>query len=410
LFINFIMSILGNDLQSLLKNGSGNQQTSNQAYLVDSSIVSSLLSQQQQQQQQAFLSSSSFALNPFLANAIQNMSSFHERVANVSSFPSARAPVVANLPPLPTNLPGPLGLTSLGRHTSLGRQTSLGLFRGISIGSVGSVITDDAAQSSAVPTNQLLQEQHQSLRERMKQLHSLLGETEKVAAATSAPVASVTVPTTVGSAPLKRSWEEPSSADLQITEEAQWEDPTPKRRRMSGSSMDSSSSGNNNRFKTYQTEQWSEKFEDLMQFRNKQGHCCVPHAFQENPSLARWVKRQRYQYKLFISGDPASTLTQERIDVLERIGFVWDSHSAAWETRYAELADFLRMNGHTNVPSRYENSQLATWVKCQRRQYKMRKEIGLSIDQKKKTLLSDARIQRLEALGFEWELRTRKSD
>jgi hypothetical protein len=40
----------------------------------------------------------------------------------------------------------------------------------------------------------------------------------------------------------------------------------------------------------------------------------------------------------------------------------------------------------------------------------MRKEIGLSIDQKKKTLLSDARIQRLEALGFEWELRTRKSD
>jgi hypothetical protein len=244
----------------------------------------------------------------------------------------------------------------------------------------------------------------------MKQLHSLLGETEKVAAATSAPVASVTVPTTVGSAPLKRSWEEPSSADLQITEEAQWEDPTPKRRRMSGSSMDSSSSGNNNRFKTYQTEQWSEKFEDLMQFRNKQGHCCVPHAFQENPSLARWVKRQRYQYKLFISGDPASTLTQERIDVLERIGFVWDSHSAAWETRYAELADFLRMNGHTNVPSRYENSQLATWVKCQRRQYKMRKEIGLSIDQKKKTLLSDARIQRLEALGFEWELRTRKSD
>jgi len=152
------------------------------------------------------------------------------------------------------------------------------------------------------------------------------------------------------------------------------------------------------RFRDYQSKQWSEKFGELMDFKKERGHCCVPHTFKENPPLARWVKRQRYQYKLKNERKP-STMTDERIIALERMGFVWDSHGAAWEERWSELRDYQGSMGHCNVPSNYNsNPQLATWVKCQRRQYK------LFWDGKPSNMTLE-RISKLETLGFEWELR-----
>lgn len=152
------------------------------------------------------------------------------------------------------------------------------------------------------------------------------------------------------------------------------------------------------RFRPYQAEQWNEKFDELTAFRKEKGHCCVPHTFEENPSLARWVKRQRYQYKLKNEGK-ASTITDERIMALEKVGFVWDSHGASWMERWNELSDFAKEYGHANVPSNHtQNPQLATWVKCQRRQYKLfweGKPSNMSLD----------RITKLEKIGFEWELR-----
>lgn len=75
------------------------------------------------------------------------------------------------------------------------------------------------------------------------------------------------------------------------------------------------------------------------------------------------VKRQRYQYKLKNEKKP-STMTDERIVALEQVGFVWDSHGAAWLERWGELAEFQKEYGHANVPSNHpKNPQLATWVK-----------------------------------------------
>jgi Helicase associated domain len=120
------------------------------------------------------------------------------------------------------------------------------------------------------------------------------------------------------------------------------------------------------RFRPYQAGQWAEKFDELCQYRSVNGHCLVPHTYGENLSLARWVKRQRYQYKLMLEGKQ-STMTPERVTALEDIGFVWDSQGAAWDERLQELALFQRTFRHCNVPSNYHSSpQLATWVKCQR--------------------------------------------
>ena len=156
------------------------------------------------------------------------------------------------------------------------------------------------------------------------------------------------------------------------------------------------------RFRPYQAEQWTEKFDELVLFRQERGHCCVPHTFKENPALARWVKRQRYQYKLKNEGKQ-STMTDERIIALEKIGFIWDSHGAAWFDRLNELSDYRKLQGHCNVPSNYpKNPQLATWVKCQRRQYKL-------FWDGKTSNMTLGRIAELEKLGFEWELRAHKS-
>ena len=85
------------------------------------------------------------------------------------------------------------------------------------------------------------------------------------------------------------------------------------------------------RFRPYQAELWTVKFAELLEFKQQNGHCCVPHNFEKS-ALARWVKRQRYQYKLKIEGKQ-STMTDDRVVVLEALGFIWDYHGAAWQER-----------------------------------------------------------------------------
>lgn len=109
------------------------------------------------------------------------------------------------------------------------------------------------------------------------------------------------------------------------------------------------------------------------------------------------MKRQRRQYKLRKDGRP-STMTTERLDLLNSTGFVWDSHDVNWREKLVALAVFRKDHGHCNVPSNFQDKKLATWVKCQRRQYK------LYWDGKPSAMTPD-RIAELERAGFEWEIR-----
>eukprot|EP00934_Nitzschia_sp_Nitz4_P000111 Nitzschia sp. Nitz4//scaffold122_size67431//3874//4860//NITZ4_006080-RA/size67431-augustus-gene-0.55-mRNA-1//-1//CDS//3329534388//111//frame0 len=156
------------------------------------------------------------------------------------------------------------------------------------------------------------------------------------------------------------------------------------------------------RFRSHQAENWMEKYEELLDFRLKNGHCLVPNAFKENPSLAEWVKRQRYQFKLRRLGRH-STMSNDRIAALEKLGFVWNSHDQVWEERLKELKAYNLAFGNCEVPSNYPaNPQLAIWVKRQRRQYKFFAE-------GKPSTMSSYRIETLERLGFTWCARKSKS-
>jgi hypothetical protein len=149
----------------------------------------------------------------------------------------------------------------------------------------------------------------------------------------------------------------------------------------------------------YCTGKWEENFNGLMRYRHRTGNCLVPHCYKENPTLARWVKRQRYQYTLMMEGQPSSAMTEERVKILEEAGFVWDSQAAIWEERLEELKAFRKTQRHCNVPTGYsENISLGNWVKCQRRQYMLLKE-------GKKSNMTTQRVDDLDSIGFEWQLR-----
>lgn len=69
---------------------------------------------------------------------------------------------------------------------------------------------------------------------------------------------------------------------------------------------------------------WLERYKELEEFAKVHGHANVPTNYEHNKQLSVWVKCQRRQYKLHRRGTGKSNMTPERIDKLEKIGFVWN--------------------------------------------------------------------------------------
>ncbi|KAG7367564.1 helicase domain protein [Nitzschia inconspicua] len=153
------------------------------------------------------------------------------------------------------------------------------------------------------------------------------------------------------------------------------------------------------RFRVYQSDQWMERFAELQEFKKQFGHCVVPHNYLHHgsPALAQWVKRQRFQWKQR-KHNKRSTITEERMKLLSSLGFVFDSHLQSWEIKLASLAAFRKEHGHAGVPSKWHDKELAIWVKCQRRNYKL-------YCQGQKSAMTTERIALLESLDFNWNPR-----
>ena len=105
---------------------------------------------------------------------------------------------------------------------------------------------------------------------------------------------------------------------------------------------------------------------------------------EDSFNLYSWVNKQRVR---------KTTFTAERIQMLDGVGFVWNTYSNDWEKAYIYLNNFYIREGHTKVPISHKENKfpLGVWVKNQ----KYRKS-NLSIDQ----------IDRLVSIGFEWHNKT----
>jgi hypothetical protein len=148
------------------------------------------------------------------------------------------------------------------------------------------------------------------------------------------------------------------------------------------------------RFHPYQNQRWLERYQDLFEYARVHGHSNIPS--KENSILFQWVKRQRHQYKLKRQGQN-SNLTEERIQLLESLGFVWDSHSAAWDEKFQELKEFREAHGNCFVPCIHKgNNKISTWIKRQRCQHRR-------FMSNQTSTMTPERIAKLENLGFVWD-------
>lgn len=131
---------------------------------------------------------------------------------------------------------------------------------------------------------------------------------------------------------------------------------------------------------------WEIHFDELKEFQRENGHCIVPRSYNAGHKLGRWVGKQRMNFA-------NKTLSQDRIDRLNALGFVWDPQSHTWEQNYESLKCFKEVHGHCRVPfSNNKGKKLCFWIRNQRSFYSRSK-------------MPQERISKLEALGFEWKTR-----
>jgi len=170
---------------------------------------------------------------------------------------------------------------------------------------------------------------------------------------------------------------------------------------------------------------WSMRYAALKAYREKNGDCRVPKAKKD---LRKWVDQQRYQYRDYKAGRP-TCITADRIQKLEEIGFEWEDANRSkcgkkrkkpsqpdeseldelWNKGYEELSKYQKKYGSCRVFQRGPGTnacsgKLRTFVAWQRREYKNAYSKG-----DPSQILTQERVSKLEALGFEWTTNPRLS-
>ena len=110
---------------------------------------------------------------------------------------------------------------------------------------------------------------------------------------------------------------------------------------------------------TVHADKWMEHWHELKEYKEIHGHCDIPTNCPENPKLGRWVHTQRHQRRLQLKGKKKSSMCEERVALLDSLGFSWESrphrfeHSTTteWQMHFDELVQFFDHCHHFCVPS-----------------------------------------------------------
>ena len=179
---------------------------------------------------------------------------------------------------------------------------------------------------------------------------------------------------------------------------------------VSGGSDDQENAGSEES-STEEEKKWLDRYKELKRYRTEHKNCNVPRSYGK--LLKVWVDKQRRDYGLLMRGR-ASSMTLERIQKLESIGFEWcgdddETLRVMWDNednfrerieRFQELQCYKAKHGHCNVPTK--SGVLGRWVGYQRNQYRYLKD-------GKRSQITDERVQKLELIGFQWSIRGLKN-
>lgn len=121
----------------------------------------------------------------------------------------------------------------------------------------------------------------------------------------------------------------------------------------------------------------------------------------DNPNLHIWLQHLKREYKNYLSGEVGTSLTDVQVKVLESLHVPLTSRGDDhWNRFYQLLQAYADRHGHVLVPRLCEVPGLGDWVTDQRRQYKAWKQGQAS-------QLTKERRDKLEAVGFAWQVRNR---
>ncbi|GKY99967.1 hypothetical protein MPSEU_000950300 [Mayamaea pseudoterrestris] len=141
---------------------------------------------------------------------------------------------------------------------------------------------------------------------------------------------------------------------------------------------------------------WLMVYARLKDYKKKHGDCIVPRGYAPDPRLASWVAEQRKQYKLYQDGKPSS-ITTERINILQALDFAWSAQETAWSRSLALLVEFKKRNGHCFVAiDDPDFPKLGLWIKEQRRHFALWK-------QGRPSHMNTTRASELDRIGFCWD-------
>lgn len=126
---------------------------------------------------------------------------------------------------------------------------------------------------------------------------------------------------------------------------------------------------------------WMEQYQRLVEYKKIHGDTKVP---QKDPQLGIWVKKQRHYHRT------NQHITEERIALLNSIGFDWGEKRRSWDDMYRRLVKYKEKHGNAKVPAKYDlDPQLGSWADKQRRAYRNKK-------------MSDERVNLLNSISFNW--------
>ena len=128
--------------------------------------------------------------------------------------------------------------------------------------------------------------------------------------------------------------------------------------------------------------QWQAQYAELKAYHQAYGDANPSRL--RMPQLGGWCGHQRLARK-------AGKLAEHHIRQLDELGFVWSHHEKTpWEVHFAALEDYIKVQGDSYVPQRYDaNPKLGFFTRNLRVQYEAGK-------------LSPEQIAKLEAIGFQW--------
>ena len=139
---------------------------------------------------------------------------------------------------------------------------------------------------------------------------------------------------------------------------------------------------------------WEQGYALAMNYAAEHGNLNVPvnYTTEEGEKLGAWILNQRTAYA-------KEMLSQDQIDRLEEIGIYWGNRNdRQWNEVYGAAKRYFEANGNLDVPVAYvspEGYALGKWVR--RQQYAYRNP------EKSNAILSQERIELLDAIGMQWE-------